>query len=108
MKLKLFAAGLALSLSAQTNIPIGLLWDAPDYPSITNYTVYGTTNFSAIASLATAQLKMSVGTNTAAAVVVSIRQPWYFVVTATAFGSESLPSNVVTNRTPSPLNNHQW
>lgn len=104
--LTLTALLLALTATAQT--PIALLWDPVNYPSVTNYFVYGGTNASFMTNLATSQVKLSAGTNTAAAVVVPINYQWFFVVTATAFGMESLPSNVVTNRPPAPQNNRQW
>lgn len=110
MKLKLAALALSLAAAAQTNtVLLGLLWDAPDFPGITNYTVYGSTNVAFTVNLQGSAIKQNTGTNTAATLALVPVVPWYFTVTATSQGMESPPSNVLKiQSTPPPLNFRRW
>lgn len=83
---------------------VWLRWDAAPTAGVTNYVLYGTTNATLTSSnMASAQLKVNVGTNlTAHLESVGPALQWRFGVTAVKDGTQSDLSNVLPVEFPSP------
>lgn len=83
---------------------VWLKWDASPESGITNYVLYGTTNATLTSdNMASAQLKVNVGTNLIAHLEsVGLSLQWKFGVTAMKGGAQSALSNILPVEFPSP------
>lgn len=89
---------LFLAFVAKADVP--LAWDASLTPGVTNYVLYASTNVLTSTNLASAPVRVNVGTNLTARVSDLLPGQWYFAVTVEKGGVQSDPSNVLPVEVP--------
>lgn len=94
----LLLAGGLLSAAAQE---VKLAWDA-SATSGAIYVIYASTNSLSVTNLASANVRLSVGTNLTATAQDIKAGRWWFAAAAVANGVESLPSNILIVDVPAP------